>query len=353
MRDIFLSDTSVSNRIIPCSAQSDAAERVSVTNSWQKATFFATLALVTALPLFGLGFALPLLHPSGTNFPAIMAAMFPILAATGVGHVASTTFLYIDKGFWPLIRQNSARFFLWPLIAVGVFLGAYLAGPAVAVSFSLVFAAWQLHHYQRQNYGLIAFAAQDRRFGPLPVGLRRALDLSTAGGVFGLISNAGFATAYAGQHHALLIGLRVCAIGLFSASALTLGQLLISQRRLRSDRLVLAFTLLAWAFFLPVLMSHDILVAVMSFAIGHGAQYLIFLVIISRRSHYQWLGPILMVGVTFATWKIFTWLGNSAAGAAVYTGLVAGHFMIDAKVWRMRDPLQRELIRDRFSFLFE
>jgi hypothetical protein len=28
------------------------------------------------------------------------------------------------------------------------------------------------------------------------------------------------------------------------------------------------------------------------------------------------------------------------------------HFVIDAKVWRMREPLQRQLLRERFGFLF-
>jgi len=328
------------------------AESLAFTSGRRKAVFFGVLALVTALPLFGLGLVLPMANPAGTQFAGMLAGMFPIIAATGVGHVASTAFLYMDRGFWPLMRQNRGRFFLWPLLAVGVFLGAFAISPVAAVAFNLAFAAWQLHHYQRQNYGVIAFAAQDRKVGKLPETLRLVLDLGTAGGVCGLISNVGFATGPAAQDHAMLLGLRFCGMGFFAASTVVLAYLLVTSRRLRADPLVLGFTLLGWAFFLPVLMSRDILVCVQSFAIGHGAQYLVFLAIISGGSRFRWVGPVVMAGVTFVTWKLFTLLSASPAGAAAYTGLVAGHFMVDAKVWRMRDPLQRSLIRERFGFLF-
>jgi hypothetical protein len=59
-----------------------------------------------------------------------------------------------------------------------------------------------------------------------------------------------------------------------------------------------------------------------------------------------------MVVVTFVTYVLFTKLFSTSTGAAIYTGLVMGHFMIDAKFWRMREPMQRGLIRKRFAFLF-
>ena len=51
--------------------------------------------------------------------------------------------------------------------------------------------------------------------------------------------------------------------------------------RLRRDARVLCFTLLGWAFFLPTLVSSDHLVSFWAGAIAHGAQYLIFLAVLS------------------------------------------------------------------------
>jgi hypothetical protein len=35
----------------------------------------------------------------------------------------------------------------------------------------------------------------------------------------------------------------------------------------------------------------------------------------------------------------------------VYMGLVQVHFLIDAKVWRLREPKQRAIMGNRFDFL--
>jgi hypothetical protein len=318
----------------------------------RRTMFFATLLLVTAIPLFGLGFALPLSHRSQPHFPALLAAMFPIIAATGIGHVASTAYLYLDHGFWRLIRENWPRFFVWPMLAIAVFLGAYEISPGAAIMSMLAFGAWQLHHYQRQNFGVIAFAAQSTKFGPLPGLLRWVLDFGTAGCVCGSLSNLAAASGHAPGSPTLPIVLHDAAIACFAVSTGLLATMLARNPRLLQARLVLAFVILSWAFFLPVLMCNDILVSIQSFAIGHGAQYLVFLTVVSGASRYRWIGPLLMATVTFAAWQVLSRLSASPAGLAIYTGLVAGHFMIDAKVWRMRDPLQRSLIRERFGFLF-
>jgi len=34
-----------------------------------------------------------------------------------------------------------------------------------------------------------------------------------------------------------------------------------------------------------------------------------------------------------------------------YMGLVEVHFLVDAKVWRLREPRQRAIMNDRFDFL--
>jgi hypothetical protein len=129
--------------------------------------------------------------------------------------------------------------------------------------------------------------------------------------------------------------------------------LLATSRRVTGDPLVLLFTLLGWAFFLPTLLAADMLASFWSYAIAHGAQYLIFMAIMARGSRFAALGPLLLLVITFVTWLFFNGMTTTASGSAAYIGLVMGHFLIDAKIWKMREPLQRSLIRQRFAFLFK
>ena len=48
----------------------------------------------------------------------------------------------------------------------------------------------------------------------------------------------------------------------------------------------------------------------------------------------------------------FYHLNRPGAGMAAYTGLVMGHLLIDAKIWRLREPIQGSLIKQRLAFIF-
>jgi hypothetical protein len=141
-------------------------------------------------------------------------------------------------------------------------------------------------------------------------------------------------------------------IALFVASTLILFKILRARIGRGDNRLVLLFTILAWAFFLPALISTDRLVGFWSYAIAHGAQYFIFMAVISGNHKRSIIGLSVFVLATAMALVLFQYLNTSGPGFAVYTGLVMGHFLIDAKVWRLREPLQRNLIRTRFGFIF-
>ena len=44
---------------------------------------------------------------------------------------------------------------------------------------------------------------------------------------------------------------------------------------------------------------------------------------------------------------------NNAPWAQIYTGVVMWHFLVDARLWRLRDPAVREIVRARFAFVFD
>jgi hypothetical protein len=77
------------------------------------------------------------------------------------------------------------------------------------------------------------------------------------------------------------------------------------------------------------------------------------MVIMARGSRFAGFGPVLLMAVTFVTWLLFNGMTTTAAGSAAYIRLVMGHFLIDAKIWKMRGALQRSLIKhQRFAFVF-
>ena len=305
--------------------------------------FFYSLVLVTALPLMWLGFGLELFHQNEAD---ITAALLPVIAVAGIGHVGATAFFYFDRDFFSLIGENKQRFFLWPVMTAIGCLAVFSASAAAWTLLLTGFLAWQLFHYQRQNYGLIAFAAQSAGFGRLPAELNWMLNFGVAGAVCNLIRRSNLKGPFAS---AVAYDLSVA---LFVASTVLLLKVLLTTPRLRADLPAVIFTVLGWAFFLPTLVSTDQLVGFWSYAIAHGAQYFIFMIIVSGNSKRGIVGLSLFVLVFAAMLVAFEHLSRSGAGFAAYTGLVMSHFLIDAKIWRLREPLQRELIQQRFGFIF-
>jgi hypothetical protein len=49
-------------------------------------------------------------------------------------------------------------------------------------------------------------------------------------------------------------------------------------------------------------------------------------------------------------WSGFAY-GQAAYGA--FLGAVMTHFVLDAGLWRLREPFQRRYMRNRFSFVFD
>jgi hypothetical protein len=305
--------------------------------------FFAVLALVTALPVFGLGFGLGLARPAQPHSAQLMLGLAPVILATSLGHVLSTSFIYLDRGFGALIGKNRQWFIVWPALAIAISGICFALGP---VAYGVMYAgyyAWQMWHFQRQNYGVISFAAQIRKFGPLPKALNAVLDLGTVAGILAILSRDRFFNWHPLWWAALVP---------MAASTILLIRLLITERRFSADAPVMLFSGRAWAFHVPTLLSPDPLVAFLSYGIAHGFQYLVFMVVMARGSAMRALGPIVLAAVTCVLVLAFSRLSATPAGAAIYTGVIMAHFVIDAKLWRMREPMQRGLIKQRFAFVF-
>lgn len=305
--------------------------------------FFYSLVLVTALPVIWLGFGVALFRQ---NDASTQAALLPLIAISGIGHVGATAFFYFDRDFFKLIGANKQRFFLWPaMLALGC-VAVFYTNPVAWTLTVTAFFSWQLYHFQRQNYGLIAFAARSAGLNKLPDELTWMLNFGVAGAICNLVRRIDLKGAF---YSAIAYDLSVV---LFLASTVLLLRVLLTTPRLRAALPVVTFTVLGWMFYLPTLVSTTDLVGYWSYAIAHGAQYIIFMTVVSGNRKHSTKALSLFLLLFAAMLLAFDHLNRSGAGMAAYTGLVMGHFLIDAKIWRLREPIQGSLIKQRFAFIF-
>ena len=318
----------------------------------QSRTFFVALALATAIPLV----ILPFYGLSGWIAPIpLQAAVFAIWVVTGYGHVMSTVWFGADPDYRPVLRAHRLRI-LASLAVIPLVLGVLtIASTTVSAWIYAGFLAWQAHHFNRQNYGVLSFAAVNDRLGPLPRQVSLIVNITSIAGAIGMVSlpaiypvalpRLPFLTPETAAYG------RMVAIGCFIAAAILIARLLIIEPRLRGSPRVLLFLGLIWAFFLPGLLSGAPQMSFWPYAMAHGAQYLIIMGVTSRRSPRGWLGFGLFAGAAVVLGALvvhppgIVWI-------QAYTGIVIWHFLADARLWRLRDPMVRAIVSRRFDFLF-
>ncbi|MDB5484059.1 MAG: hypothetical protein JWO83_5112 [Caulobacteraceae bacterium] len=321
-------------------------------SSVRSRTFFVALALATAIPLV----VLPFYGLSHWLAPTpLLASVFAVWILTGYGHVMSTVWFGADPDYRPVVRANRWRI-LGSLAAVPAVMGVLtVASTTVSAWLYAGFLAWQAHHYSRQNYGILSFAAVNDRVGPLPKQVSLIINLTSAAGAIGMvlmptIYPVGLPRLPFLTPEAATAG-RVAAIGCLVAAAVLIGRLLITEPRLRGGPRVLLFLGLSWAFFLPGLLSGAPQMTFWPYAMAHGAQYLIIMGITSRRSPRGWFGFALFA----ASAGVLGPLVFHPPGIVLiqaYTGVIIWHFLADARLWRLRDPTVRAIVSRRFDFLF-
>jgi len=72
--------------------------------------------------------------------------------------------------------------------------------------------------------------------------------------------------------------------------------------------------------------------------------------VVSGRSSRGWLGLLTMCAVGATVGLVINSMTTWPA-ILLATGIVEVHFLIDAKVWRLREQRQRKIMNDRFDFL--
>jgi len=277
-------------------------------------------------------------------------------------HVASTGWLFVLPAVRDYVRQHRLRCVWIPVCLIGVTaIAAAMIRPAAFQWLLLPYFSWQFYHYQKQNIGMAALAAASGRIKPLSRPERHSLVL------------AGVATIGALAGDPRLLGLRtgpeapwlrLAALAVF-AVAVAAGVLALAARPPAARPAgFTAVYLTSLLFGLPAFVFASPYAAVGGMTVAHGLQYLLLIALIasqgatgqarsSRLVRLALLANIALIGGVLLSTA--SHLHNSSqAGRLIfgaYLGVVMAHFIIDAGIWRMRDPLARKFVTESVPFL--
>jgi len=317
--------------------------------------FLSAMLVATVLPAIGLSLQRFLDLASVGQLNNGMAFL-----ATGF-HVALTSYFYVDPTLREFRQSHRIRFVAAP-IAICLASGAvgYFLSPSLGWLI-LFFFIWQLYHYQRQNFGVLAFAAA-------VLGVRRAslLEQSTVemAGYAGILGYLATGHQFGGTP----IG-HISAVLMIAAQGTQLAALAIAGycwwRRVRTEGLswYSPWHVLCTSFFLATFLQSDPNFAFSTYAFAHGLQYVVFMFVLasSRAQNPRLHGPSALILAILGVFGslILLLLGDrglfafsSDVAFGIYTGLVMTHFVIDASVWRLSEPFQRSYVRDGFPMIW-
>lgn len=274
-------------------------------------------------------------------------------------HVASTGWLYTLPDVRRYARQHPARYVSIPLglIAAGATAAAIIP-PGTLTWLLLPYFGWQFFHFQKQNVGMAALAAASHGLMPLRPRERQALVVSGVVGIGGLMADPGLLQL--GVHLPLSGMFKLATFGFVAAVGTGLWALL---RRPRSER-PLGFStiyVLSLVFSLPVFIFRSPYAAVGGMTIAHGFQYLFLMGLVAagiaqgagRVFKLAVLGNVALIGGALLSGA--SHLHGSAPALRLlfgaYLGAVMAHFVIDAGLWRLRDPFPRAFMSSRVPYL--
>jgi hypothetical protein len=317
--------------------------------------FFSALLFVTAVPLCAYGLSEALWTESGGAQRASLWVTF--LGSSG--HVAASFFFYTDSRVRGYMLANARGRFVWAPLSVIAAASLFFAtaGPLLPYGVTLYWI-WQTHHYTRQNHGILSFVG--RAYGGAPSELERtALTLAGVGGVIGALTFVApyrdtFLAHFGWHLHHIALGSYVAGWLCFAAACIRDRRTLRTAHPLRS---IVALAMML--FYLPLFLFRNPQLAVGSYAMAHGLQYLIFMGYVAAVPRAALLRRALaLVVFVVALGSALDFLQRAEhfgdyrmAVFGAYLGIVMWHFLLDAGIWRLSEPFQRGYMSERFAFL--
>lgn len=326
------------------------AGAIKTVGAWQ--VFLATVSFMTLLPFIAVPFTRHVIPDTATALN-----VFLILNFFGSNfHVAATGWFYTDPSMRAHFRSKPMRYLIVPALLVAGSAALFqMASQSQRGCLLVVFFCWQLWHYQKQNVGLLSFIAAGTDGSPLSVWERRTLMVAAVAGMLGC-----FGVGDIGGMH--MAWLQQVGVGVYLLVPVGLAVAVIKNAALRTNRLRLAFLVCGALFFLPAFIFNDPPSAIASFALAHGLQYLVFMGVVSTAKRDTVLSVVALLGIATIGAVLLDMAKDAAAYmnspyvlalSGAFYGATMAHFVLDAGIWRLREPFQRRYIRDRFSFVFD
>lgn len=292
-----------------------------------------------------------LLNHSRAGFA--VSTLYLLQMLLGTSHQGTTMALYVDRELRPILLADPKRYFVVPVaIIVGAAVAAETGLVPVLIALVTVKTVWTIHHFARQNLGVLAFLGVARGGPSLTRLERRVVDLSTLIGICG-----GAATL---QRHSIEVPGARGVLPWMGLVLLMAGLTVVGRaawtRELDAPRVAGLVGVLV--FFAPLLVYRgNIAIAVLAYSAVHGAQHHVMMT--ERRCGREARDRIRMILAIIAAFvvvglplwyvgnqvNVAPWMFGAAAGAAM------AHVVVDAGVWRMREPAQRAYMSRRFDFL--
>lgn len=284
------------------------------------------------------------------------------LAAIGFVHVGMTIYFYVgDSRYNEIIQRDKLRYFVLPVILVAGSLAAFLlVAPQQLGYYVTAYLVWSIWHFNRQNFGLYAAFLNSEGQQPCSERERKLFDALCAGPMLLAISllpalgvGEGAAVARSAVVAAGQTMLALSAV-LLLAEAFRLGRF--------SSPIAAGWLTLSVLFFLPPAVSTNPLIAFTFY--GHSIQFIVMMIFLagasSERCTYSAGTRIaILLGSGVGALALFIGLLQSfpdspsalLVAAGLLYGLAQWHFLVDAGVWRLRDPASRRNFNESFDFL--
>ena len=313
---------------------------------------WATVALTAGAFVIAAAFA-----PSGSAAPDRGLAW--VLFAGSSAHVASTGWLYTLRDVRSYAVSHPWRFIRVPvLLMIAGAAAAVTLTPAAMTWLLLPFFAWQFFHFAKQNLGMTALAAKTAGAPPLQAAERRALITSGLAGICALMARPALLQLRVDPRLGALFPLSGAAM----AGAVAAGVILLARRApAQRPRGFCVMYLMGLFFSVPVFVFASPYAAVGGMTIAHGMQYLLLVSLVAaggpgeagRALRLAVLCNVALIGGAVLAVTSHLHSGGPAVRLVfgVYLGAVMAHFVVDAGLWRLRDPFPRVFLARRVPYL--
>lgn len=287
-------------------------------------------------------------------------ALALVLVFGYAAHVASTAWFATLPEFRAHAAAHPTRFLLAPVACTAGAVALVCALPDRALSYALLpYFGWQFWHFHRQNLGLAALAAAAAQTGRLTRTERRSLEAAAIAGVAAVLTDPHLLRLPLGPLSPRVVGPALLVAFL---AAVGTGLRALSRRRDRPAGFVTVYVS-ALLFFWPVFAFDNSYAALAGLTIAHSWQYLLMLGLLARAPR-----PNRPAGAGIAVLMVIATAGGLAlaliaerpdatagvlakAVSGLYLGVVMAHFVVDAGVWRLRDPFPRRFLTAKLPYL--